>query len=416
MGRGGGAVDLVSTIEGIYEGLETVAPHTWLARVTGHVVALVGAGAGGLGHSYDLRGPRARWSISRPLVHDAPEELADVVSSSFAATPSENLRAWYGLPGPAGTFSALTGMTLADLPGAGESSRRLRIFDQVYVNAGNPDVEGVLIVANLRTPRSLSRVEVRRLSMVAAHVAAGQRILRALARGRAAPVAIFERDGRVAHTEAGHEGAVRSLRARVVAVDRVRGAMRRTDPERALVAWRALLAGRYSTLDRFDTDGRRYVVAYQNAPNVLDPRGLSAQEAIVASWAARGHPDKVIAYELGIAAGTVSALLARAYKKLGVRTRAELVMLLEPPTRVDSVALDDDTDVLVFAGPREHPAALAALTGAERAVAEAAARGARTARIARERGVSTDTVEKQLARVYAKLGVRSRAELARLFA
>ena len=33
--------------------------------------------------------------------------------------------------------------------------------------------------------------------------------------------------------------------------------------------------GRYTVVDRFDTDGRRYVVAYENPPNVRDPRGLT---------------------------------------------------------------------------------------------------------------------------------------------
>jgi DNA-binding NarL/FixJ family response regulator len=52
------------------------------------------------------------------------------------------------------------------------------------------------------------------------------------------------------------------------------------------------------------------------------------------------------------------------------------------------------------------------LTRAERAVAAAAARGASNEDIARERRTSTRTVANQLASIYRKLGIASRAELA----
>jgi DNA-binding CsgD family transcriptional regulator len=47
----------------------------------------------------------------------------------------------------------------------------------------------------------------------------------------------------------------------------------------------------------------------------------------VASLAALGHPNKVIAYELGIALSSVATLLRRALRRLRLRNRAELVDL-----------------------------------------------------------------------------------------
>jgi len=66
--------------------------------------------------------------------------------------------------------------------------------------------------------------------------------------------------------------------------------------------------------------------------------------------------------------------------------------------------------VLSFpAAPANLPAGL---TEAERAVATAVLAGASTAEIARRRGRSPRTIANQLAAIYRKLGVQSRAEFA----
>lgn len=56
------------------------------------------------------------------------------------------------------------------------------------------------------------------------------------------------------------------------------------------------------------------------------------------------------------------------------------------------------------------------MTPTERRIAEQAARGARNDEIAETVGLSRRTVEWHLSRIYRKLGVRSRTELAIRFA
>lgn len=68
-----------------------------------------------------------------------------------------------------------------------------------------------------------------------------------------------------------------------------------------------------------------------------------------------------------------------------------------------------EREVLVVAC---DPPVEVALSAAERAVAQLAIEGASNAVIARRRGTSERTVANQLARLYRKLGVGSRAELA----
>ena len=74
--------------------------------------------------------------------------------------------------------------------------------------------------------------------------------------------------------------------------------------------------GRWSLLDHFDSDGRRFVVAHRNDARVADVRGLTLRERQVLAYAGLGHSNKVIAYELGLSTSTVSTHLARARKKM----------------------------------------------------------------------------------------------------
>lgn len=404
---------LLDAVEAIYSGLEVERPGHWLARILPSLVSCVGWHQGGYAHAYDLRGPVDRWALSVPVTYALDPAVSSTVMRCFEASPPDVSRKLFLTGGPAGTFSAHAGVTFDQMPGEGGMSIQAGVRDCAFINAINPAGDGVLFCITASERRQLPAPHRRRLAMVSAHVAAAHRLLRALAKGGLEPAAVFEADGRVAHVERAHEGALSSLRRRVRDIDRARS-RRRGTTEEALSAWQALLRGEYSTVDRFESDGRRYVVAFANAPAVLDPRGLSPQESAVASWAARGHPEKLIAYELGLAQGTVSTLLSRAYRKLGVRSRVEFVQRMEAPTELERLSLDDGAEVLLFSAPNPDHSSLRSLTVAEREIALAAASGQDNRTIAARRGVSVATVGKQLASAYTKLCLRSRADLAGL--
>ncbi len=118
------------------------------------------------------------------------------------------------------------------------------------------------------------------------------------------------------------------MRDAAVRADRARGELRRTDPDEALKIWKALVQGRWSVVDWFDSDGRRFVLALPNPPDVIDPRGLTEREMQVVTYAVYAHSNKMIAYQLGISRPRVSSLLQSAMKKLSIRTHAELVLKL----------------------------------------------------------------------------------------
>jgi DNA-binding CsgD family transcriptional regulator len=63
------------------------------------------------------------------------------------------------------------------------------------------------------------------------------------------------------------------------------------------------------------------------------PLELTHSERRVAELAARGHTNLEIAGALFLSVRTVESNLTRAYRKLGIRSRAELAVgLTEPPT------------------------------------------------------------------------------------
>lgn len=412
------AATTIDVVEAIYSDLGREPVDAWLTRTAEHLTSWFGAGLGAIAHTYDLGGPPSGWSISTPISLDSPPELANVVVESFSSTPPEQIRSYYQhTVGTAGTFSALTGMDLRDLPsGAHGNATRLGIVDQLFLHAANTDDRGVIVVVNLPERLTLSATTRRRLAMVSAHVAAGARIALAFDTPRK-PIAILEPNGKLAHVEKAHEGSRSALRTRVLDIERARTAAHRkseSDAEKALARWKALLAGEYTLLDRFESDGRRYVVACENAPNVRDPRGLTQREAVVGALVMRGHADKLIAYELGIAEGTVAALSSRVMKKLGARSRADLARLLATPTSAFDVAVPGAQRIVALATDAKKRPSLASLTRSEAVVAKAAAEGLSNEAIARRRGVSTNTVAKQLTRVFEKLGVDNRAALARL--
>lgn len=103
--------------------------------------------------------------------------------------------------------------------------------------------------------------------------------------------------------------------------------LRKEECLRALQLWRALVAGRWSLVDHVDRDGKRFVLARRNAANVREPSDLTPNERLVALYAASGHTNALIAYELGLSPATTSGLLRSAMRKLRVKSAAELAQL-----------------------------------------------------------------------------------------
>jgi DNA-binding CsgD family transcriptional regulator len=119
---------------------------------------------------------------------------------------------------------------------------------------------------------------------------------------------------------------------------------------------------------------------------------LSPREREMVALVAQGGRNHDVSLALGISANTVRNSIARIFKKLGVISRAEMAAL-----------------AAIHPGSWD---AWHALTPRERQIAGQVARGLRNRDIAAFLGTSANTVRNQLASIFEKLELSSRAELA----
>jgi DNA-binding CsgD family transcriptional regulator len=138
-------------------------------------------------------------------------------------------------------------------------------------------------------------------------------------------LAVLSPRGRLEHGTTETIAARDELASAAKDIDRARGRMRKLDPEAACALWRTMVRGEWSLIDWLDHDGKRFLLAQDNRIVGEEPKALTAREQQVVACAAMGHSNKLIAYDLGLSTGTVSVILGRAAKKLGVSGRVALI-------------------------------------------------------------------------------------------
>jgi DNA-binding CsgD family transcriptional regulator len=244
-------------------------------------------------------------------------------------------------PGFASTWSEMS----ADYPQISiDFLRVLGHSDVLGIHASDPNGVGILINAPLAEAGRLTPRARERWQMLGAHIASAFRLrqgLKSMATDSSRAVthlprnaeAVFDIESfrtvdQIGRAEGGR--VLNALRTAARTVDEARGALRRDDPEKALDIWKVLVSGRWSMVDWFDTDGRRFVLAIPNSPELSDPRGLTEQESQVVSYLLLGDTNKLIAYRLGLSASRVSGLLKSAMSKLGVTSKIQLLEKLGP--------------------------------------------------------------------------------------
>jgi DNA-binding CsgD family transcriptional regulator len=202
--------------------------------------------------------------------------------------------------------------------------------DGLILNAAEPDGAGCWFGSprpeRARIPDALYLT----LTRIRGHVSSAHRLRRKHRNGRELPAAaeaVLDASGRVQHASGpAKEGAARAVLEHAAHSmgearrRRVHGGRRET-----VDGWPDLVADRWTLIEHFESDGKRFTLAMDNRPQGPSVDLLSKRELQVATKVAAGSSDKAIAYELGLSASTVRVLLSRAASKLGVRTRRELV-------------------------------------------------------------------------------------------
>lgn len=176
-----------------------------------------------------------------------------------------------------------------------------------------------------------------------------------------------------------------------------------------------LLAGVLGVIDHFEASGRLVLIARARAG-----ASLTRRESEVLELAARGYANKLIAYELHVTSHTVAEYIARAKAKLGVTSRIDIVFIFTAAKgeRRAEDALWASTfayageELVALSFPLVRSRALALLSPVELEVLESLLAGESNAAIGRTRHRSAHTVANQVASIFKKLRVGSRAELA----
>ncbi len=120
-------------------------------------------------------------------------------------------------------------------------------------------------------------------------------------------------------------------RLRMLVKDRENARSRRTSAQRGDLEryWSNVLDGKWAVLDRFDSDGRRFVVAVPVSRYGDKLRGLSGREREVLILLGDGLANKAIGYELDISETAVSTHVNNIFTKLGIKDRPALVQLVQ---------------------------------------------------------------------------------------
>ncbi len=323
---------------------------TWLLRVTEALRPALDVGYGMHAFFIDATDPDAVGlfePISVGLAADWEARWRDDWWQAFMlATPSRTLHTmlthsacnyavdlWQALAKKHPSFRPHLEQHAAPAVPPPEPTRVMRYPDSLNVIAVDASGIGCVFAANRQHPvtRPMSREFVRTMGHLSTHIAAAYRLRRrhGEANALAGSEAIIDHRSRVVHAEgdARASWALDAIREAAVAVGRARpapGDEAPANPDAAIEAWRSLTAGRWTVLDHFDRDGRRYFIARPNAPEVPANGALSERERQVLGALALGHSNKLIAYELGLHPSTVSNHLATAARKLGLSSRIEL--------------------------------------------------------------------------------------------
>jgi DNA-binding CsgD family transcriptional regulator len=267
--------------------------------------------------------PTGEWRLGE--IASEPEHAEWLRRSHRRASPAL-IREIY-LKGPIRRIDDAVAGRAQDLGAQSYWRERLHV---TAVHGLDPSGNGCSLAIIRSKKRALSRVDRVTLERIAAHLGAAYRLrLRSTSPTRDHPDAVLKADGAVAHAEGSARDAdVRAaLREAALRMDRARSHYTAECSDEALAFWRALVEGRWSLVERFESDGRRVFLAHRNDPGHRASRALTELESKVVALLAIGHSQKMCAYELGRAESTVSELAASAMRKLGVRSRVELVEL-----------------------------------------------------------------------------------------
>jgi DNA-binding CsgD family transcriptional regulator len=319
--------DLLEVIESAYR--LDAPPAEWLREVGTAIYRQLGGGLGLLAFHYQITADDRLLAGAPVSVETAFEMPADSNQSLSFLPPSFVRKTFMRCECASQSESLDDEMRTQMGPMLDAMQSTFGMRDIVMVGGVDPTRHGVYFGAWSAALRRLDPAVRATWSRVAVHLVAANRLRRRLGAGEPpdSADAVLTPGGAVDHArgEAEVRAARDALREAVRGLERARGGLRRRDPAGAVETWKGLVSTRWSLVDHFSSDGKRYVLARRNDVRIGGLEALTDRERQALAWAALGHGNKLIAYEMGISSSTVGVLLHRAAQKLGARGRADLI-------------------------------------------------------------------------------------------
>jgi DNA-binding CsgD family transcriptional regulator len=320
---------------------------TWLCNVMEKARAVWGRGGPAHGAIYDATGG-ATFRVQIAHFIDFSDAGIDCVMRGLSLfTPSLVIRTFRCL-----LASGSRQVSLPQMLPMYEEMGTLGYPDSMSINGLDPAGLGTFLALWARDLVEPPRAELAFYRRMAHHLGAAHRCRRRLRESQAHRSSVDATDGaeaildarkRIIHAvgPAKEKDARRKLVETATVRELARGS--KVQPDEMIRRWPPLTRARWTLVDRFERDGRRYIVARENQSQPQGLMSLSDRERQTVAYLAIGQSTKETAYALGISDATVRVLLARAAWKLGVSSRAALldhaeVRLLRPEARANGGA------------------------------------------------------------------------------
>jgi DNA-binding CsgD family transcriptional regulator len=314
------ATSCLDFLESVYSWAEPDA--RWLSRAVTAAWELWDRPRWAIGFLYDASDVNA-FGYSDLVFTGADDEVQAICRHMLAGLPSKFIAESYRTL-TVGFGRRITGGTE---PGW-QDLARIGINDLFGINGLDPS--GIGCFVGVATERSAGTPEQVALSQrLAGHLAAGHRCRRRLrdnavdALSQAEAVLSLEGTLVEARGPAREDKARAEIQAAARSMEDVRTDARGKAPTQH---WRPRVRARWTLLEAQD-GGDRYLIAQENQLRASGLDVLTDREQQVVIAAALGKSNKEIAYELGISDSTARVLLARAYGRLSVRSRRDLLAL-----------------------------------------------------------------------------------------
>lgn len=313
----------------------------WYTGLAERATAVVPGQSGAIAYSFDASAPETGVRIDAWGAASVSESFVEgTLDLNRTTTPEDAIRFYHHgvLCGTVSDVLEQGGQSLESNETYSRTILARGLGDTFGLTASSPSHRGLVINAPLSSPTTLNPRVKLAWRQAGVHLHAALRLRESLRCPDVTPEAVVEPGRGVVHGEgkAKGAGARERLQNAALAVDRARSRTGPSDAADALELWNGLVHGRWTLIESFDSDDRRFFLAYPNETVLANPRSLTARERAVVGHVVQGDSNKWIAYQLGIRPSTVARHLTSALRKMGLGQRHELIWLYHFLHRGDS--------------------------------------------------------------------------------